>query len=251
MNRILKRPMFRKGGSVEEGIIKLATGGRAKYADGPGPALDPNDPLLKDAQRREALLRQYAGAPSDTKQDLYDLLISGGINLAGGVGAGDGTVASIARAFKEPTEKLLAKRPNEEAYIRQLKLAAAQGAISAEDAKKLKELEAKQKVAKSFESGTYESQFARLIDMYSKQAGFDPEETLIFAPKFLELRQLGVEKNFMGSIPKLNNKQVPDEMIEKNENIPNGSVFYDPEYKIMKIKKNGVLIPLSQSSKGE
>ena len=59
------------------------------------------------------------------------------------------------------------------------------------------------------------------------------------------------EKDFMGSIPKQNGKQVPDEMIEKNDRIPNGSVFYDPEYKIMKIKKNGVLIPLSQSSKGE
>jgi hypothetical protein len=246
MNRTLKRPMFRKGGQVEDGIMKLAMGGRAKYQG--GTTLDPNDPLLKDAQRREALLTKFMGAPSDTKQDLYDLLISGGLNLVGGVGAGDGTMAAIARSFKEPTEKFLAKRPSEEAYLRQLKLAAAQGALSAEDARKLKELEAKQTVAKSFESGTYESQFGKLIDMYSKQAGFDPEETLVFAPKFLELRQLGKEKNFMGSIPKTpKGVQIPDEMIEKND----GSIFYDPEYKMMKIKKNGVLIPLSQSSKGE
>lgn len=251
MNKILKRPMFRKGGQVEDGIMKLAMGGRAKYAEGPGPALDPNDPLLKDAQRREALLTQYAGAPSDVKQDLYDILISGGINLAGGVGAGDGTIAAIARSFKEPTEKFLSKRPSEEAYMRQLKMAAAQGALSAEDARKLKELEAKQKVAKSFESGTYPSQFGKLIEMYSKEAGFSTEDTLVFVPKFLELRQLGKEKDFMGSIPKQNNKQVPDEMIEKNDRIPDGAIFYDPEYKIMKIKKNGVLIPLSQSSKGE
>jgi len=136
MSKLLKRPMFRKGGAVENGIMKLATGGRAMYKNA-GPVIDPNDPLLKDAQRREALLTQFGGAPSDTKQDLYDLLISGGLNLVGGVGAGDGTLASVARSFKEPTEKFLAKRPSEEAYKRQLKLAAAQGALSAEDARKL------------------------------------------------------------------------------------------------------------------
>jgi len=149
MSKLLKRPMFRKGGVVEEGIMKLATGGRAMYADGPGPALDPNDPLVKEAQRRESLLRQFAGAPSDVKQDLYDVLISGGINLAGGVGAGDGTIASIARSFKEPTEKFLAKRPGEETFQRQIKMAAAQGAISAEDAAKIleKELAGKKEIA--------------------------------------------------------------------------------------------------------
>jgi hypothetical protein len=129
--------------------MKLATGGRAMYANGPGPALDPNDPLVKEAQRRESLLKQFAGAPGDTKQDLYDLLIAGGLNLAGGVGAGDGTIASIARSFKEPTEKFLAKRPGEEAFQRQIKMAAAQGAISAEDAAKIleKELAGKKEIA--------------------------------------------------------------------------------------------------------
>ena len=85
MSRILKRPMFRKGGSVDEGIVSL---GRKNYADGPGPALDPNDPLIQDAQRREALLRQYAGPAGDSKQDLYDMLIQGGLNLVSGTGAG-------------------------------------------------------------------------------------------------------------------------------------------------------------------
>jgi hypothetical protein len=33
MSKLLKRPMFRKGGAVEEGIMKLATGGRAMYAE--------------------------------------------------------------------------------------------------------------------------------------------------------------------------------------------------------------------------
>ena len=149
MNRILKRPMFRKGGAVEDGIMKLATGGRAMYANGPGPALDPNDPVLQKARQNKAILEEMTGGTRDIKQDFYDVLISGGMNLAGGVGAGDGTIASIARSFKEPTEKFLAKRPGEEAFQRQIKMAAAQGAISAEDAAKIleKELAGKKEIA--------------------------------------------------------------------------------------------------------
>ena len=138
MNRILKRPMFRKGGAVEDGIMKLATGGRAMYADGPGPVIDPNDPVLQKARQNKAILEEMTGGTRDTKQDFYDMLISGGINLAGGVGAGDGEIAAISRAFKEPTEKFLAKRPGEETFQRQLGLAAGQAAISA-DSKKTKQ----------------------------------------------------------------------------------------------------------------
>ena len=135
MSKILKRPMFRKGGSVEEGIIKLATGGRAKYADGPGPVIDPNNPVLQKARENKAILEAMTGGTRDTKQDFYDFLISGGINLAGGVGAGDGTIASIARSFKEPTEKFLAKRPGEEDFQRKLGLTAGQAAISGDSNK--------------------------------------------------------------------------------------------------------------------
>ena len=138
MNRILKRPMFRKGGAVEDGIMKLATGGRAMYANGPGPALDPNDPVLQKARQNKAILEEMTGGTRDIKQDFYDVLISGGMNLAGGVGAGDGEIAAISRAFKEPTEKFLAKRPGEETFKKQLGLAAGQSAISA-DSKKTKQ----------------------------------------------------------------------------------------------------------------
>jgi len=137
MNRILKRPMFRKGGAVEDGIMKLATGGRAMYQNA-GPVIDPNDPVLQRARQNKAILEEMTGGTRDTKQDVYDLLISGGLNLVGGVGAGDGTLASVARSFKEPTEKFLAKRPGEETFQRQLGLAAGQAAISA-DSKKTKQ----------------------------------------------------------------------------------------------------------------
>jgi hypothetical protein len=34
MSRILRRPMFRKGGQVMDGVMSLASGGRAKYERG-------------------------------------------------------------------------------------------------------------------------------------------------------------------------------------------------------------------------
>ena len=149
MSKILKRPMFRKGGEVSQGVMKLAMGGRAKYQEGTP------DPYDTEFLRQKALYEKALGPSGNTKQDLYDLLISGGLNLAGGVGAGDGTIASIARSFKEPTEKFLAKRPAEEAAKKQIGIYAAKGAIEAEAKKK--ELEAKARIAsmsKSYESGT-------------------------------------------------------------------------------------------------
>jgi hypothetical protein len=132
MSKILKRPMFRKGGSANGGVMKIANP-RSNFEVG-GAA--------KRYEENLKLLQQAAGPAGDSKQDLYDMLISGGLNLAGGVGAGDGTLASIARSFKQPAEQFLAKRPGEEQFQRQLRVATAQGAISQEEAERLARLKA-------------------------------------------------------------------------------------------------------------
>jgi predicted transcriptional regulator len=137
MSKILKRPMFRKGGSADSstnrGVMKIANP-RSNFQVG-GEANKRYEENLK-------LLQQAAGPAGDSKQDLYDMLISGGLNLAGGVGAGDGTLASIARSFKQPAEQFLAKRPGEEQFQRQLRVATAQSAITQEEAEKLARLKA-------------------------------------------------------------------------------------------------------------
>jgi len=234
MSKLLKRPMFRKGGAVEEGIMKLATGGRAMYADGPGPALDPNDPLVKEAQRRESLLRQFAGSPGDTKQDVYDLLISGGLNLVGGVGAGDGTLASVARSFKEPTEKFLAKRPGEETFQRQIKMAAAQGAISAEDAAKIleKELAGKKEIAgiaAGAKTGPEALKLARAEEL--RKSGIDYETADNLAKYDIEIkpelnRKVGASQ--VGGTIKVDitDPKQRKTFINKNKN-KKGKYFYD------------------------
>ena len=86
--RILKRPMFRKGGSTGQGIMtglvdrtNMNVGGRAKEL----------------AEEYKDIL----GRPS-----LDQLLITGGLNLLSGEGAGKGTLGEVATAFKKPTDDL-------------------------------------------------------------------------------------------------------------------------------------------------
>jgi hypothetical protein len=98
MSKILKRPMFRKGGSADGGVMKIANP-RSNF-DGGGAA--------KRYEENLKLLQQAAGPAGDSKQDLYDMLISGGLNLVSGEGAGKGTLGAIAQSFKKPAEQFLA-----------------------------------------------------------------------------------------------------------------------------------------------
>jgi hypothetical protein len=139
MSKILKRPMFRKGGSADGGVMKIANP-RSNFDVG-GAA--------KRYEENLKLLQQAAGPAGDSKQDLYDMLISGGLNLVSGEGAGKGTLGAIAQSFKKPAEQFLAARPGEEQFQRQVRMAAAQGAITQQQAEEIlqKELAGKKEIA--------------------------------------------------------------------------------------------------------
>ena len=109
MSKILKRPMFRKGGQVMNGVMSLASGGRAKYQEGDRVTMQDlikDDPFLKDVYETA-----QAGYGRDVQQErsdvLANLLIRGGLGLVSGEGAGKGTLGAIATAFKKPTEQAL------------------------------------------------------------------------------------------------------------------------------------------------
>ena len=156
MSRILKRPMFRIGGQVnEEGVMSMAVPKRANYANPTGAAsiednyddtnsnLDTTDALYKDAERRAAILSKFAGTGRSQNDRLSDLLIRGGLNAISGVGAGRGTLAGLASSFKEPTEQYLKSGQEEEALQRQIKVGAASTAMSSADANALQRLKIK------------------------------------------------------------------------------------------------------------
>jgi hypothetical protein len=133
MSRILKRPMFRIGGSTNEGIMNMAQP-RKNYEDG------------SDYQKRIEELRpifQAAAGQGRSREDrLSDLLISGGLNLMSAKPSGN-IFSTAASAFKEPTSQYLKGSETEDAFQRQINLAAATQGISSVDAERLARLKVK------------------------------------------------------------------------------------------------------------
>lgn len=145
MSRILKRPMFRKGGAAMDGIMKLASGGRAKYADGK-PSIQ--ELLAQDPFGKEVYDLAQAAYGRDVQQErgdvLANLLIRGGLGLVSGKGATGNTLRDIAGAFQAPTETAL----KEMAALKQdpAAMLAAKAVIEQRGAERLKRIENEGKV---------------------------------------------------------------------------------------------------------
>ena len=136
MSRILKRPMFRIGGQAnEEGIVSMATPRKNYQAGG------------YDMEAIEKVKRAYrdaAGPGPNTRDSLNDLLISGGLNLLSGRGAGKGTLGAVAESFKDPYAAFAKSTAGEDAFKRQLDIAAVTQGITSQDAERLARIKVKQ-----------------------------------------------------------------------------------------------------------
>ena len=177
MNRILKRPMFRMGGSSGTGITSGLD--RPGYAMGSNPnnpsadrislpmrtrlsnlgffqgggidASQPNfrmsnlpsvtqsgmAPSIKTKSTRERLMD--AVGQRDRGRDFSRFLIQGGLNLLSATPRG-GVLATAAEAFKEPTAGLFASEDEQADLERQVALAAEQSDIGQEQALELQAL---------------------------------------------------------------------------------------------------------------
>ena len=135
MSRILKRPMFRIGGSANDGIMSMAAP-RRNYEEG-----SPREQrITRSAEENVKLLEKLAGAGPSTYSDLGDLLISGGLNLMSGRGAGKGTLGAIAESYKEPYQAFSKARSAEDALKRQLRIAAGTQAMASDEARELAQM---------------------------------------------------------------------------------------------------------------
>ena len=177
MNRILKRPMFRMGGSSGTGITSgldrpgYAMGsnpnnpsadrislpmrtrlgnlgffqGGGRDASQPGfrmsnlPSVTQSGmaPSIKTKSTRERLMD--AVGERDRGRDFSRFLIQGGLNLLSATPRG-GVLATAAEAFKEPTAGLFASEDEQDALERQVALAAEQSDIGQEQALELQAL---------------------------------------------------------------------------------------------------------------
>jgi len=146
MSKILKRPMFRIGGSAnKEGIVSMAVP-RGQYANSNYEQLMSQYPqskeLLSDAESKAAFMSAFAGSGRSRDDRLSDLLISGGLNLMSARPSGN-IFSTAASAFKEPTSQYLKGSEAEDSFQRQLRLAGLTSAMTSQENKEKykKELE--------------------------------------------------------------------------------------------------------------
>ena len=123
MSKIFRRPMFRKGGNVGEGIMTGIVD-RGNYEVG-GSA---NERLMK-------VMQDY---PVQTVDPIAQFLIQGGLRGLSQTGGG-GTLGNLAKAFEEPTEKLFTNLGAQDKAKRDLALAGEQ--LDIEQDLKLQEMQ--------------------------------------------------------------------------------------------------------------
>ena len=156
MSRILKRPMFRIGGSVDDGIMSMAAP-RKNYEDG-------SDYKTRIDELKK-IYRESAGPGPSRYNDLGDMLISGGLNILSGKSAGKGTLGAVAESFKEPYAAFAKSGAGEDAFQRQLDLAAATQGVTSVDAERIARLKLK---------GENKEAIIKLRGDELKAAGFNP-----------------------------------------------------------------------------
>ncbi len=162
MSRVFRRPMFRKGGNVGEGIM---TGIRDNYAVG-GSA---EEQLAKIAE-------QY---PEQGFDPLTQFLIQGGLNLVSQPSTG-GVLSDIATATKDPTQQLFKGMAEKGKLARELALAGRQIDIEQAGRERLK----KQELDAQMEMLEREIEGRK-----------DPTEALKFETEFKRYSELGLPAN--------------------------------------------------------
>jgi len=86
--RVFRRPMFRRGGTTNQGIMTGLVD-RRRYDMGA---------FGRAAKEYATDIQSIMGTP-----DINQLLIQGGLGLVGGQGTGQGALADVATAFQKPT----------------------------------------------------------------------------------------------------------------------------------------------------
>ena len=222
MARILSRPMFRKGGSTNKGIMHGLVD-RKGYLQGS------DNPWITEA--REAL---RTDAPRD--RSLSEMLIGGGLNLVSGAGAGEGLMSNLAKSYKGPSEEFFKSQRAASDYERKMGSAAAQMGIEQEFA--LEQIKAKDDPNKA------------LRNVYLTQAienGYDAPEAQRIADYQITTKtelQNKVGRERVGGIIEFDlndEKQTKKQLPKLKKDI--GKYFYDPyDGKIKQlVEKNGVL----------
>lgn len=214
MSRILKRPMFRIGGSTNEGIVSMAQP-RRQYANSNYEDLIKQFPesesLIKDAQAKAALMSAFAGSGRSQDERLSNLLIRGGLRTMSETPRG-GIFATVSKAFEQPVDEYLKSGETEDSFQRQLRLAGLTSAMTSEEnkLKYAKEMEiAKMKL--------YDDQ----LKLFAATTGLGPAAPEVFnTVQYLKERKIPVSESPVA----LKNGKLD---VESVLTLPKGTRFFD------------------------
>jgi hypothetical protein len=146
MSKIFRRPMFRKGGNVGEGIMTGIVD-RGNYEVG--------------GSASERLMKVMQDYPVQTVDPIAELLISAGLRGFSETGGGS-TFGNLAKAFEDPTQQYFKRVGEQGKAKRDLALAGAQLDIEQEQAEKLARIKAKDKDV--YAAQLYETQVEKMRD---------------------------------------------------------------------------------------
>lgn len=127
MSKIMKRPLFRKGGNVGDGIMTNIRP-RQNYSIG------------NRVKERMELLNKYGGPSRSTA--LPNFLIQSGLNLIQGTGEDRGLLREIGASVRDPLKTAMAAKEREDMFKRQLGLTAATGVLGEMQAEKIARIKA-------------------------------------------------------------------------------------------------------------
>jgi len=221
--------MFRIGGSANEGIVSMAQP-RKNYQEG--------SDYQKRIEELRPIFQAAAGQGRSQNDRLSDLLISGGLNLMSARPSGN-IFSTAAGAFKEPTSQYLKARETEDAFQRQINLAAATQGISSVEAERLARL----KIKSGYEAQTVEAQtkeYANSLKDYEVPAIRNRRGDI--AEKVVQFRTNNPGSNFVG-MPNIieQSTQTGTKLGYNLSTIPEGAVFFDPiEFQFKKRITKGI-----------
>jgi len=239
MSRILKRPMFRKGGEVMEGIM-TGIKPRKNYADGKTREeifAEAISGLTPQAQKYAQSMSQLAGLGRASNQDLLtNVLIQGGLRGMSTAGKG-GTLANLAAAFEAPVGQALKQRQTN-------KMLDIQGAMKGlELGSKVDIAERKNLLKKQFESGTIESITKDIQAVLGKDVvGEEAKQLAVNLAPFVAKGRQTPGVRFAGILPVDRSTGEPNLSPKFGlARQPNGTVYVHPFQQLFYVVQDGQL----------
>ena len=248
MSRTLKRPMFRKGGEVMEGIM-TGIKPRENYENG---SIDPSVQKSID-MARSVYDPIYSGMAPTKDEILTKLLISGGLRGMSQTGGG-GTLGNLAKAFQEPTDQALSELFASKRSGQQSALKAAEFGLGLKSASELQRIKSAG-ANKTYESGTIPAITKGIMAALGKNAlTKDAQELAVnLAPRIARIEKAVIQNPdiLYQGILKMDENDPTKPDVNWVATQPDGAVLMNPYDRLFYIKDGNKIYPADQRTYGK